>query len=61
MKTAIKSKTIIFNVFSGILVALMFITPIVPEGNFSELISAVIVLVNIILRFKTDTAIKGVM
>lgn len=61
MKTAIESKTIIFNILSLALAGLMFVTPIVPDGNIKDLVLAVVAVINIALRFKTNTAIKGVM
>jgi len=60
MKTALQSKTIIFNLLSLVLSVLMFMTPIVPDGNIKDLLFASVAIINILLRFKSNTKINGV-
>lgn len=61
MKKAIKSKTIIFNVLSILVAAGMFAsTNPALNGNVKDLIIAVIGVINIVLRWKGNTPIKGV-
>lgn len=60
MKTAIQSKTVIFNVLSVVLAALMFTSTIPMSSEFKDLIVAVIGVVNVGLRFVTTQPIKGI-
>ena len=53
MKTAVQSKTVVFNVLSVILAGLMFFTNVVPEGINKDLVIAVIGVINVLLRFRT--------
>ncbi len=61
MKTAIQSKTIIFGALIVVLSILNIIVKFLPTGNISDLITAIIGVIVIILRFKTTTPIKGIM
>lgn len=59
MKPAIKSKTLWFNVIGGVIVLLQYLGTIhVIDINLLE---GLLVVGNVVLRFITNTAVKGVM
>lgn len=60
MKTAIQSRTVIFNTLSIIVAALMFTTNVVSDPNIKDFIIAVIGVINIVLRWGGNAPIKGV-
>lgn len=62
MKSAIQSKTVVFNFLAGAVAILMFVTnlPIVSDPNVKELILAVVAVINIVLRWGGNAPIKKV-
>lgn len=65
-KSVFQSKVVIFNVLSFLVVVLGVSTPVVDSivtdphtaSNVKDLLGAVIAVVNILLRFKTDQSLK---